>query len=98
MLRLLMHWSGLATVDLDRVARALAEGILEDYDGMLDELQSAGTKQYLRTQYMRLVSRYGLPGDAANDVADRAWNIIAETRGGSPDAATSDANGFAFYD
>lgn len=91
---LLLRWFGLATVDLGRVAQALADGLLDLYDPA--ELDSGGTRQYLRTQYMRLVSRYGLPGEVCNDVADRAWSIVADARGGSPDAATSD--GFAFYD
>jgi hypothetical protein len=94
--RLLLRWLGLATVDVERVAQALAATVLDDYAGMLEELEPAGTRQYLRTQYMRLVSRYGLPGEVCNPVADRAWAIIIATRGGTPDAATSDE--FAFYD
>jgi hypothetical protein len=96
MLQRLLQMMGLATIDLQRVAQALAAGILDDYAGMLDELNPTSTTQYLRTQYMRLVGRYGLPGEPCNEVADRAWAIVAKARGGAPDAATSAK--FAFYD
>ena len=77
-----------------RVAQALAAGILDDYAGMIDELEPTATTQYLRTKYMRLVSGYGLPAEVCNEVADRAWSLIAKARG-NEDAASSK---FAFYD
>lgn len=92
---LLRRWFGLATIDVQRVAQALAAGILDDYAGMIDELDPSATTQHLRTQYMRLVSRYGLPAEVCNEVADRAWSLIAKARG-NEDAATSGK--FAFYD
>jgi hypothetical protein len=57
------------------VARALAGGILRDYGAPLARVE---TVQLLRTQYMRLVAEYGLPARACNDVADRAWALIAQ--------------------
>lgn len=91
---LLLRWFGLATVDLERVARALADGLLDVYEP--SELDARGTQQYLRTQYMRLSNHYGLPAPACNAVAERAWALVAGLREDEPDAASSDK--FAFYD
>lgn len=91
---LLLRVLGLATLDVGRVASALADGLLDDYDaGELDPVQ---TRQYLRTRYMRLVNQFGLPADCCEEVARRAWAAIALLREDEPDAATSDK--FAFYD
>lgn len=62
-------------LDPQPVARALAAGILRDYGVPLARME---TIQLLRTQYMRLVAEYGLPARACNDVADRAWALIAQ--------------------
>lgn len=94
MLRWVLLRLGLATVDLGRVAQALADGLLDDYDPA--ELDPQPTRQYLRTRYMRLVNQWGLPADCCEEVARRAWAAIAVLREDEPDAATSDK--FAFYD
>lgn len=92
---LLRRLFGLNTIDLQRVAETLAAAILDDYSDTLAALDPTSTVQFLRTQYMRLVARYGLPADACNEVANRAWSLIAKARG-IEDAATSGK--FAFYD
>ena len=62
-------------LDPQPVARALAADLLSDYEpGTLSRVE---TVQLLRTRYMRLVAEYGLPARACNDVADRAWALIA---------------------
>ena len=94
MIERILRWFGVATLNLDAVARALADGILNDYETLLDELDPFNTVQLLRTRYMRLVTKYGLPADVCNDVADRAWKMIAQAREVSPDAIP----GFSFYD
>ena len=93
--KLLLRWLGLATVDLGRVARALADDLLKLYEP--DELDRRTTQQFLRTQYMRLVHEYGLPAEPCSEVAERAWASIARLREDEPDAATSDQE-FRFYD
>jgi hypothetical protein len=62
-------------LDPQPVARALAAGILREYGIPLAQME---TVQLLRTQYMRLVAEYGLPARACNDIADRAWALIAQ--------------------
>ncbi len=62
-------------LDPQPLARALAADILRDYGAPLARVE---TVQLLRTQYMRLVAEYGLPARACNDVADRAWALIAQ--------------------
>jgi len=61
-------------LDPQPVARALAADLLQDFAPPLARVE---TIQLLRTHYMRLVAEYGLPVRACNDVADRAWEIIA---------------------
>jgi hypothetical protein len=62
-------------LDPQPVARALAADILREYGMPLARVE---TVQLLRTRYMRLVAEYGLPSRACNDVADRAWALIAQ--------------------
>lgn len=64
-------------LNVDAMARALAAPLLRDFDA--DMLDQTATIQYLRTRYMRAVAEYGLPADAANVVADRAFALIAKT-------------------
>lgn len=93
--RVLRVLFGRATLDMGRVASALASGTLEDYASMLEMLDPITTVQYFRTQYMRLVVNYGLPADCCNEVADRAWALVAQARRGQPDGVGA---GFSFYD
>ena len=83
---------GYAVLDLDAVARALARRLLADFEA--DSLDQRGTMNYLRTRYMRLVADYGLPDDCCNDVAERAWAIVALARGEDVGAEPA----FQFYD
>lgn len=93
---LLLRLFNLVTMDVSKVAQTLAAGILDDYTGLLDELDPMMTRQYLRTQYMRQVNRYGLPPSICNEVADQAWALIAQLREVKTDAVTSAE--FSFYD
>ena len=86
---------GLAWVDLDDVARALAAHLLHDYAADVAVLERGGTIQHLRTKYMGLVADYGLPAHVCNQVADRAWALIAKAQ----NVETADVGGkFAFYE
>ena len=83
---------GVYLLDLQAVARALAETVIRDFDP--STLEIAGTHQYLRTKYMRLVAEYGLPARACNRVAGMALRLVLQAAGenaGSPPP-------FAFYD
>ena len=92
MTRWLLSRLGYATLDLDAVARAMAANVLRDYDA--ETLDPASAVQYFRTRYMRLVSEYGLPPECVNDVASRAWAIVAATRNVPSTVPAS----FALYD
>lgn len=92
MTRWLLARMGYATLDLDAVARALASPVLRDFEP--ETLDAYSTVQYLRTRYMRLVADVGLPADCCNEVADRAWRIIASAR----DVPATYAPVLALYD
>lgn len=94
MIERILRWFGRATLNLDAVARALADGVLDEFDTVIEDLDAYATIQLLRTRYMRLVTRYGLPADVCNDVADRAWKMVAQAQGAPADVIA----GFSFYD
>lgn len=80
-------------LDPQPVARALAADLLHDYEP--GTLAHSETVQLLRTRYMRLVAEYGLPARACNDVADRAWALMAQA--GAVDT-TPAGKEFAFFE
>ena len=80
-------------LDPQPVARALAADLLSDYEP--GTLARSETVQLLRTRYMRLVAEYGLPPRACNDVADRAWALIAK---GVDMPAEPTGKEFAFFE
>lgn len=92
----MMQWIlarlGFAVVDLDAVAKAMAGKVIADYDPIFLDPQS--TIQFFRTKYMRMVIEFGLPAEACNDVADRAWRIVAAARG----VPATVPQAFALYD
>lgn len=69
---------GLAVIDLDLVARALASNILHTHD--VDVLDSDGTIRELRRRYTMVAIETGLPIAAQRKVADMAWRYIAEAQ------------------
>jgi hypothetical protein len=94
MLERILRLLGRATIDLDAPARALADQVFDEFDevtGLLDPFQ---TRQLLKTRYMRMVAKYGLPASACDDVAERAWKLVAQAQEVQPDGIPS----FTFYD
>jgi hypothetical protein len=65
--------------------------LLRDYSP--DELSYQATLQYLRTRYMQLVARYGMPAAAVNAVGEAGWQIVKAAGGVSQKRET-----FAFYE
>ena len=95
MIEWILRLFGRSTLDLDAVARALAKDIFEEFDETTALLDPFQTRQLLKTRYMRMVARYGLPASACVDVADRAWKLVAQAREVDPDAAVPS---FSFYE
>lgn len=81
------------TVNPDDPARALAAHMLRTYE--IDTLEPTAAVQFLRTRYMRAVAEWGLPANACNDVAERAWKLVCATR---RTPQVDQRTGFAFYD
>lgn len=81
MIAWLLRLFGLATVDLSRVADALAAKLMEDFN--VDTLDAGGTCDYLRSSYMRQALAFGLPNDpqTVDKVARMAWGRIEAARG-----------------
>ncbi len=71
----LLHLFRIYPLDLDAVARALVDDLLDDFEP--SELEPNMARQFLRTRYMRAAAKYALPVSAVDDVADRAWSLIA---------------------
>ncbi len=86
-------WFGLAVVDLDLVARALASDVLRVHE--VDMLDQPGTLRELRRRYAMVAVGTGLPIEAQARVAEMAWSYIAAAR----DAPQGVANRkeFSFY-
>jgi len=90
--RILLYF-GLALVDLDLVARALAADVLRVHDvAVLDE---PGTLRELRRRYVLVAVETGLPVSAQARVAALAWRYIVAARDAMPD--TVNRREFSFY-
>lgn len=89
---LLLRW-GLAVVDLDHVARALAAHLLRTHGADVATLEQAGTVRELRRLYAVLATESGLPTTAQARVAELAWRYVVAAQDGPQ--ATS--RGFSFY-
>jgi predicted kinase len=90
--RFLAHF-GLALVDLDLVARALAADLLRTHEVAV--LDSYGTQQELRRQYALLATQTGLPIHAQRQVAQMAWQYVAAAQ--EAQAQTPNRKEFSFY-
>jgi len=89
--------TGRATADLDLIARVLAAKTLDDHGGSVMTLDEAGTVQHLRTSYVRIAVETGLPVQAQQEAARRAWAYIEQAQGDQE----SDPNArreFSFYE
>lgn len=92
MLTSLLLRLGLAVVDLDLVARALASDILRVHDvAVLDE---AGTVRELKRRYAVTAVETGLPIAAQGKVAALAWRHIEAARETQPQAFHGKEFGF----
>ena len=91
----LLRLLGRATIDLDAPARALADQIFDEFDTVIEALDPITTRQLLRTRYMRAVAKWGLPPEACNEVAERAWRMIAKAQEIDPDVTVPS---FSFYE
>lgn len=86
-------WFGLAVVDLDLIARALASDVLRVHE--VDMLDQPGTLRELRQRYARIAVETGLPVEAQARAAEMAWRYITAAQ----DAPQGVVNheGFSFY-
>ena len=91
--RLLLRF-GLAVVNLDLIARALALAIIRVHD--LEMLERSGTEKELRRRYAILATETGLPIAAQGQVAAMAWGYIAAARDETPSPPTNRKE-FSFY-
>ena len=78
MQRLLMAL-GYACMDVDAVASTMAQTVLNDFEP--ETLDPASCVRYFKVRYLRLCNEYGLPHDAVDAVATKAWAIVAKARG-----------------
>ncbi|TXH19477.1 MAG: hypothetical protein E6R03_00445 [Hyphomicrobiaceae bacterium] len=83
---------GFYTIDISRVAGVLADDLLRDFAPY--ELSYQTTIQYLRTRYMRLVAKYGMPEAACNAVAEAGWKVVIAAGA----VRQTERTRFAFYE
>lgn len=84
------------SIDLERVAGAIAASLLETYAAEIETLEPEGTKRHARTRYLELCAFAGLPERAADWVAGRVWEYVAKAQGTEP--AQVNRKEFSFYD
>ena len=83
---------GAARVDLSQVARRIADEMLRDYTA--GQLDRQGTEQFVRTRYMQLVARYGLPDGHGRRVAQMVVHLLEQVEN---EPETDVSRGFSFY-
>lgn len=71
-----LRWS----VDLERVAGAIAADILERHEDNVWVLEPFGTKGLVRTRYLELCAIAGLPESAADWTARRVWAYVEKAQ------------------
>lgn len=93
---LLLHLFHRHTLDLDVIARRLAE----EYLAMFAPEVSGGAvgpsmyQDWCRTRYMQMAMRWGLPGNAQRKVAELSWGYIRD----AGKAADEPDYAFSFYE
>jgi hypothetical protein len=78
-----LRWS----VDLERVAGAIAADILERHEDVIYTLEPFGTRALARSRYLALCGLAGLPEGAADWVADRVWGYVVKAQNRRPETA-----------
>ena len=89
---LLLHL-GIAVIDLDHVARALAAHMLRTHGADVATLEPHGTQRELRRLYAVIATESGLPVAAQAKVGRMAWQYIAAAQ----DAPQTPTREFSFY-
>lgn len=92
--RILLHF-GIAIVDLDLVARALASDMLRMHGAEIATLDQVGTLRELKRKYAVLATETGLPIGAQRKAAEMAWQMIAAAA--DLPKATNARKEFSFY-
>jgi hypothetical protein len=94
MIQRLLLRLGYPTIRLRNISDRLADSMIDEYGNNYNLLSEGDTKDLLRTRYMRLALRYGLPDDhdTCRRVADMAWTRIHRYT-----PAEVDARHFSFY-
>lgn len=77
---LYLAWRARWSVDLERVAGALAADILEGHEDAVFALEPFGTRAMARTRYLGLCGIAGLPERAAGWVAGRVWSYVEKAQ------------------
>ena len=94
MLTRILLYFGIALIDLDLVARALASDMLRLHGSDVATLSETGTLRELQRKYALLAVETGLPMDAQRTVARMAWAFM-RAAGALPDPNRSKE--FSFY-
>lgn len=94
MLTRILLYFGIALIDLDLVARALASDMLRMHGHEVSTLDEYGTVRELKRKYAVLATETGLPVAAQRKVAEMAWTHL-QAAGASPDP--NRGKEFSFY-
>ena len=78
MIQRILLFLGYPTVNLRHIAHIIADEMVTRYPPTEYDLDELATKTAMRTDYMRIAQRYGLPAHAQSNVADMAWKEIVE--------------------
>ena len=78
MIQRILLFLGYPTVNLRHIAHIIADAYVTRYPPTEFDLHELATKTTMRTEYMRIAQRYGLPAHAQGNVADMAWKEIVE--------------------
>jgi hypothetical protein len=88
---------GLALIDFDLIARALAARLLRIHGSDIDTLNPQGSQQELGRHYAILAVEAGLPVAAKKRVAKLAWRYIEQAQN-NPIPSLNSRKEFSFYD
>jgi hypothetical protein len=95
MLTRILLYFGIALIDLDLVARALASDMLRLHGPDIVTLDEYGATRELKRRYALLAIEAGLPIAAQAAVAQMAWKMIATASDEFP--KTGNRKEFSFY-
>lgn len=93
MLNWLLAHLGYVAVDTDDIARRLAGELLRLWGSDIGMLGESSGKAELQRRYMEVAMACGLPATISRQVANRAWDYVAQAQ----QQPVVDRTGFSFY-